>query len=243
MKDLGKGCVGILLIPALCVLGFVLLYVALVGLTIPQLPGWAQPAAWQWMYDIPQNSEYLPGEFESSSPVGTTVGVKWEDYVGSDALVIGLPFQEEEIYTNHGTKYQHPIVNCWFHDPSYTEHIGIDFPMDIGTPVVSPMGGKIVWAGPNGDWGNLVVIENGDTHMYFGHLSEIDVSVGQVLTYGDLIGLIGSTGNSTGPHLHWGIKERYTAFDGSTAYQWLDPQSVVPGAFNQNVTFTKIPCE
>ena len=81
------------------------------------------------------------------------------------------------------------------------------------------MAGRVVWAGPNGPWGNLVVVENGSYQIWFAHLSQVDVFTGEILDYGDVVGLVGSTGNSTGPHLHYGIKQRTE--DGGQV--WLDP--------------------
>jgi murein DD-endopeptidase MepM/ murein hydrolase activator NlpD len=78
----------------------------------------------------------------------------------------------------------------------------------------------VVWAGENGPWGNLVVIENGDYQVWLAHLSSIEVMEGDVIEYGDEIGLSGNTGNSTGAHLHYGIKHKTEA----GSYVWLDPQ-------------------
>ena len=84
------------------------------------------------------------------------------------------------------------------------------------------MGGQIVYAGPNDGWCNLVVIENGDTQVWYGYLLEIEVAAGQVVQRGEVVGLSGGatppTGNSTGAHFHEGIKRR----DG-TSYEWIDP--------------------
>ena len=78
---------------------------------------------------------------------------------------------------------------------------GVDFPVNEGTPVHTTMAGKVVWAGPNGPWGNLVVVENNGYQVWFAHLSVISVSVGDILEYGDVVGLSGNTGNSTGYRL------------------------------------------
>ena len=64
----------------------------------------------------------------------------------------------------------------------------------------------MVWAGANGPWGNLVVVENGGYQVWLAHLS-FRVSLGEILSYGDVVGLSGNTGNSTGAHLHYGIKQ------------------------------------
>ncbi len=83
-------------------------------------------------------------------------------------------------------------------------HSGIDIAAPMGAPVVATGSGTIVSAGWNGGYGNAIVIQhNGFQQTLYGHLSEISVQVGQTVTPGTVIGLVGSTGNSTGPHLHF----------------------------------------
>jgi murein DD-endopeptidase MepM/ murein hydrolase activator NlpD len=87
-------------------------------------------------------------------------------------------------------------------------HNGLDFGIPIGTKVHSSMDGKVAYAGWNNEgYGNLVIVENGAYKTYYAHLSEIPVSVGDEVSAGDVIGLSGSTGNSTGPHLHYEIRK------------------------------------
>jgi hypothetical protein len=87
-----------------------------------------------------------------------------------------------------------------------------------GTPIHTTIAGKVVWAGSNGPWGNLVVVENNGYQVWLAHLSSIQVSEGEILNYGDVVGLSGNTGNSTGAHLHYGI-----AKDRRKSYVWLNP--------------------
>jgi murein DD-endopeptidase MepM/ murein hydrolase activator NlpD len=83
-------------------------------------------------------------------------------------------------------------------------HSGVDFRAASGSRVVSVGSGTVVEAGWGGAYGNNVVIRMNDgTYTQYGHLSAISVSVGQSVTPGQQIGLSGSTGNSTGPHLHF----------------------------------------
>ncbi|MEU9983489.1 M23 family metallopeptidase [Streptomyces sp. NPDC050856] len=83
-------------------------------------------------------------------------------------------------------------------------HSGVDFRAASGTPVVSVGSGTVVEAGWGGAYGNNVVIRMQDgTYTQYGHLSAVQVSAGQTVTPGQQIGLSGSTGNSTGPHLHF----------------------------------------
>ncbi|MCW8218647.1 M23 family metallopeptidase [Streptomyces griseolus] len=83
-------------------------------------------------------------------------------------------------------------------------HSGVDFRAASGSTVVAVGAGTVVEAGWGGAYGNNIVIRMTDgTYTQYGHLSSIDVQVGQGVTPGARIGLSGSTGNSTGPHLHF----------------------------------------
>jgi len=96
-------------------------------------------------------------------------------------------------------------------------HNGIDIAASIGTPVKSPRDGKVIALGDNdkycykGAYGKWIVIDHEDNLMtMYGHLSLQKVSVGQVVKQGDVIGLSGSTGFSTGPHLHFTVYDART---------------------------------
>jgi murein DD-endopeptidase MepM/ murein hydrolase activator NlpD len=97
------------------------------------------------------------------------------------------------------------------------QHQGIDFAAPAGTPVVTVADGTVVHAGPNGGYGNLVVVDHGGgITTYYAHLSAFAAGVqeGARVERGQEIGQVGSTGRSTGPHLHYEIRR-----DG----QYLDP--------------------
>ena len=84
-------------------------------------------------------------------------------------------------------------------------HKGIDIAKNLGDSVNAALGGTVINAGyNNGGYGNLIIIQHGNNmKTYYAHLSEIYVNVGDVVNQDDIIGAIGSTGNSTGPHLHF----------------------------------------
>ncbi|MFD6185345.1 M23 family metallopeptidase [Streptomyces goshikiensis] len=83
-------------------------------------------------------------------------------------------------------------------------HTGIDFHAASGTTVHAVGAGTVVESGNGGAYGNNVVIKHNDgTYTQYGHMSSLSVSVGQQVTPGQQIGLSGSTGNSSGPHLHF----------------------------------------
>ncbi len=83
-------------------------------------------------------------------------------------------------------------------------HTGMDFRGDTGDPVRATADGNVTSAGPNGGYGKMVEIDHGNgLTTRYGHLSDIGVKVGQRVRAGHIIGKIGSTGRSTGPHLHY----------------------------------------
>jgi murein DD-endopeptidase MepM/ murein hydrolase activator NlpD len=82
-------------------------------------------------------------------------------------------------------------------------HAGEDMAAPIGTPIHAISSGVIVFAGVEEGYGNKIEIRHWDgTCSWYGHLSKIEVKVGQKVTPGEQIGLVGETGDATGPHLH-----------------------------------------
>ncbi len=93
-------------------------------------------------------------------------------------------------------------------------HSGLDFRAAMGTEIYAAGSGKVVFAGRNGGYGNMIDIDHGDGIVTrYGHLSRIEVRVGQMLDVGDAIGQVGSTGRSTGPHLHFEVRRDDQAVD------------------------------
>lgn len=93
-------------------------------------------------------------------------------------------------------------------------HEGLDIAVDFGTPVSATADGLVIYAAPHAGYGNLVIVyhSNGITSRY-GHLSQIAVESGQRIKRGDQLGNAGSTGRSTGPHVHYEIRENDQAVD------------------------------
>ncbi len=97
-------------------------------------------------------------------------------------------------------------------------HQGIDLPYPTGTPVPAAFDGKVRISDYVGGYGNLVVIRHANgLETFYGHLSKRNVESGDWVSAGDIIGLGGSTGRSTGPHLHFETRYKGAAFDPS----WL----------------------
>jgi len=87
-------------------------------------------------------------------------------------------------------------------------HPGIDFKGKVGDPVKCTANGRVISAGWNGGYGNCIVIKHkNDFETVYGHLSHIGVKVGQDVSVGDVIGKVGSTGHSTGAHLHYEVRK------------------------------------
>jgi murein DD-endopeptidase MepM/ murein hydrolase activator NlpD len=93
-------------------------------------------------------------------------------------------------------------------------HSGMDFRAPIGMAAKVTAAGVVTKAGWNGGYGRMVEVDHGNGFATrYGHLSEIDVAVGQKLAAGDIVGKTGSSGRSTGPHLHYEVRHNGEAID------------------------------
>jgi murein DD-endopeptidase MepM/ murein hydrolase activator NlpD len=223
MSSIGKIILAAMLLPLVCGIGFMMLFVMLAGLAVPQLPAWAQGGVQDWLLDFPQDSDFYPSEFGEISAGYSAVG--WSGYADEQAGGLrGIPI---------GGYPGLPPVGCNFgFEANYTRngqpvpHVGVDWTVSEGHPVVSVLQGQVVYAGLNDGWGRLVVIENGGIQLWLAHLLEIDVSPGQIVPQGAPVGLSGGrtppAGNSTGAHLHEGVR----VLQGDTA-RWIDPLQFV----------------
>lgn len=132
-------------------------------------------------------------------------------------------------------------------------HTGIDIDADKGTPVLAAGPGTVVWA----NWGFFSGVEGNDSDPYgqavsirhdfgyqgkplftlYAHMSKIEVTVGQRVVAGELLGVVGSTGNTTGPHLHFEVRLEYNTFHHTLNPElWLSPPQgwgVLVGRLNQ----------
>ncbi|MFC0200201.1 DUF5930 domain-containing protein [Paracoccus rhizosphaerae] len=103
-------------------------------------------------------------------------------------------------------------------------HEGVDMAGPVGTPIHATGDGVVTYAGRQGAYGNLIKIEHElGTETRYGHLSRIGVKVGQRVSQGELIGAMGNTGRSTGPHLHYEVRMNGRA---------VDPMSFIKAAEN-----------
>jgi murein DD-endopeptidase MepM/ murein hydrolase activator NlpD len=112
-----------------------------------------------------------------------------------------------------------------FGGSSYEYHEGQDIEAPMGAPVIAAASGTVIIACAQNGYGNVVYIDHGNgLTTRYGHLSQIDVAVGQLITRGETLGRVGSTGRSTGPHLHYEVRINN---------QPVNPRQYLPGAEEQ----------
>ncbi|WAJ31039.1 peptidoglycan DD-metalloendopeptidase family protein [Antarcticirhabdus aurantiaca] len=93
-------------------------------------------------------------------------------------------------------------------------HAGVDFAAPVGSPIRATAPGKVVEAGVSGGYGKMVEVDHGNgLTTRYAHMSSIAVSVGDWIEAGDTVGAVGSTGRSTGPHLHYEIRRDGSALN------------------------------
>lgn len=99
-------------------------------------------------------------------------------------------------------------ISGWtFHDPGNPGHIGLDIAAQMLDPIVAVTDGEVIFAEWGGGYGNLVIVKHeGGWLSYYAHLTEFAVEKGQTVRQGQLLGGAGTTGYSTGPHLHFELR-------------------------------------
>ncbi|MES2375942.1 MAG: M23 family metallopeptidase [Bacteroidota bacterium] len=150
--------------------------------------------------------------------------------VGGDGNAEGAKLSDKEVYMAYNDYLTHLVNSVGFtpmgypriasmtssfgfrSDPFNTEHAefhpGIDFTGNRGDVAKCTANGRVVSAGWNGGYGNCVRVAHANGYeTLYGHLSRITVSVGQKLSVGDKVGEVGSTGRSTGTHLHYEVRQ------------------------------------
>ena len=145
------------------------------------------------------------GEIEDSGSGGSDIEVKpaakgtsFSSYYVSVKPVI--PVENARMTSKFGYR-THPVTG------KYGFHTGLDLAAPEGTPIKATFYGKVAETGSSDAWGNYVLLEHSDGfETYYCHMSEIYVSEGAVIRQGETVGLVGSTGWSTGPHLHFEVR-------------------------------------
>ncbi len=120
----------------------------------------------------------------------------------------GMPLRHVRISSRFSYKRWHPILK------RYRPHLGVDFASKRGTPLLAVGSGKVIYAGWMGGYGKVVKIKHeGGYISLYAHQSRIRVKRGARVKKGQIIGYVGSTGRSTGPHLHFGLYKKHRAIN------------------------------
>ena len=119
-----------------------------------------------------------------------------------------LPMGNIKTVSSHFGNRIDPFTGLW------ESHQGVDYPAVTGTPILAIANGTVTQAGYNGGYGNLVEIDHGQGYTSkYGHASQILTRMGQQVQKGQVIALVGSTGHSTGPHLHFEMAQYGQVFN------------------------------
>jgi len=212
---------GILAVPLLCGAAVIVLYVMIVALTIPKLPAWAQPGVESWMLGTPMPLEvYVDGGLLVGRGMVAVGSKAYDGYSGAESFICGNLMPDAAFVG--GVTY----ITDVFGVPRMADynHSGIDIGTNYqqGLPVRTPMGGKVVFAGPYGGWGYAIIIENNGYQVLLSHASEMMLNgnilqpeqiVGQVVQAGDVVMTSGGAnkdwrdGSSSGAHIHFEIRQ------------------------------------
>ena len=123
-----------------------------------------------------------------------------KDEAAIKETIAAMQATSDEITSNYGGR-SYPL------DGSYNYHLGTDIGASYGTPVVSYQAGTVLIASYHWSYGNYVVVDHGNgLSTLYAHMSALTVSAGQSVSAGQQVGLVGSTGSSTGPHLHFEVR-------------------------------------
>ena len=131
---------------------------------------------------------------------GKTISVADAKTTGVASIPSRLPVEGSRDSSSFGSRI-HPVTG------RRTNHDGLDMSAPTGTPIYATADGRVEMAQWYGGYGNYVQIEHGgDIETRYGHMSRMNVRPDQEVKKGDLIGWVGSTGRSTGPHLHYEVR-------------------------------------
>ncbi len=163
-----------------------------------------------WRYILSENYKNDPDIFSDHWNTSAT-------HVYTDIDVNSLPEATALRLVDSLESYHYPYmgrITSRYGPRKGRSHQGIDIGLKTGDPVYATFDGKVRFSKYSGDYGNLVIIRhNNGLETYYAHLSQRDVEVGDWVVAGQQIGLGGSTGRSTGPHLHFEVRYKGQSFD------------------------------
>lgn len=168
-------------------------------------------------------TEFLTGRYATDTQYGEKLNTLIEAYAltSYDKEKAELPEGTDEMIH----PVMNPVLSSTFGPRGDGFHRGVDFAAPLGTPILASLAGTVIRSEYHNSWGNYVAIEheNGLTTLY-AHNNQNLVTVGQTVAQGEIIASMGSTGNSTGPHLHFEV-----SLSSSLAQdQLIDPLRVLP---------------
>lgn len=142
-------------------------------------------------------------------------------------LAVALPSQAEaRDYSNSPVKGRMTSNFGWRNDPYSGQnrfHAGVDIAANAGTPIYVPQDGVVAYAGRYKGYGNVVVVQHQPSlYTLYGHASRLLVSTGQPVHRGQVIAQVGSTGRSTGPHLHFEVRQNNGYVNPLQYLAWLE---------------------
>ena len=186
--------------------------------------------------DIATMLKSLQGQIDtSSSQLSALENVILSRQLGQEIHPEGRPVTTGYISSGFGPRVDPFTGGTEFHE-------GIDFAAPEGTPILSVAAGIVTYAGPRGGYGNMVQVDHGNGYSTrYGHAYKVLVHVGQTVNRGDALALVGDTGRSTGPHVHFEVlmnghqvdPARFVALRaGTTAFSGADAvrMAVLPSA-------------
>ena len=123
-------------------------------------------------------------------------------------MILKYPVKNKEISQEFGRDASNDPEYKEFYKLFDNKHPGVDFELEIGTDVSASFDGIVVRVEDHLGMGNVIGVRNGNIVGLYAHLSQINVSLGQIVTAGDVIGLSGETGKAcTSPHLHFELRD------------------------------------
>jgi murein DD-endopeptidase MepM/ murein hydrolase activator NlpD len=176
-----------------------------------RVPGWASMNVGLAAQAVQRSA--FPSRYATAEPLARTLFRALADDEGSalpatcgfpveaspDGWTGPLPAGTYTVSSGYGSRF-HPILRIW------KLHSGLDLAAPAGTPVRSVGAGTVTFAGSAGGYGNLVVVDHGQVETAYAHLSVISATVGDRVSAGAVVGRVGSTGYSTGNHLHFEVR-------------------------------------
>jgi len=148
----------------------------------------------------------VKGRQSTTDTQASQISLQVEKSPQDNSVALAIP-ESQKITSGYGLR-EDPFTG------KVKQHEGIDIAMPVGTPIKAAGDGTIVFSGDKGGYGQAVVIQH-DKHYatLYGHADEMVVQVGQKVSRGEVVGFSGSSGRSTGPHLHFEVQKDGKAVD------------------------------